>query len=120
MPTVDQIVNEMFIGSVSPEAYEKGTYEVRNITTSSPAVSPTASPAVEKWAGVWVLGAKGHCLRSDNGVLLDQCWSYTAAIGFYEALGGVLVSRDWLETADGGHARVHTYHWPETTGLMTL
>ncbi|CAJ0810958.1 GNAT family N-acetyltransferase [Ralstonia flaminis] len=44
----------------------------------------------------------------------------TAAIGFYEALGGVPVSRDWLETADGGHAWVHTYHWPETTGLMAL
>ncbi|NWK45422.1 GNAT family N-acetyltransferase [Ralstonia pickettii] len=37
----------------------------------------------------------------------------TAAIGFYEALGGVSVSRDWLETADGGHAWVRTYHWPE-------
>ena len=44
----------------------------------------------------------------------------TAAIGFYEALGGVPVSRDWLETADGGHAWVHTYNWPETTGLMAL
>lgn len=37
----------------------------------------------------------------------------TAAIGFYEALAGVSVSRDWLETADGGHAWVRTYHWPE-------
>jgi GNAT superfamily N-acetyltransferase len=37
----------------------------------------------------------------------------TAAIGFYDTLGGVPVSRDWLETADGGHAWVHTYHWPE-------
>ncbi|KHK50740.1 GCN5 family acetyltransferase [Ralstonia sp. A12] len=44
----------------------------------------------------------------------------TAAIGFYEALGGVPVSRDWLETADGGHAWVRTYHWPETTGLVDL
>ena len=37
----------------------------------------------------------------------------TAAIGFYEALSGVPVSRDWLETADGGYAWVRTYHWPE-------
>lgn len=44
----------------------------------------------------------------------------TAAIGFYEALGGVPVRRDWLETADGGHAWVRTYHWPDTTGLMAL
>lgn len=46
----------------------------------------------------------------------------TAAIGFYEALGGVPVSRDWLETADGGHAWVRTYHWPEAelSGLMAL
>lgn len=46
----------------------------------------------------------------------------TAAIGFYEALGGVPVSRDWLETADGGHAWVRTYHWPELerAGLMAL
>ena len=46
----------------------------------------------------------------------------TAAIGFYEALGGVPVSRDWLETADGGHAWVRTYHWPEAElpGLMGL
>lgn len=46
----------------------------------------------------------------------------TAAIGFYEALGGVSVSRDWLETADGGHAWVRTYHWPEAklAGLMGL
>lgn len=43
----------------------------------------------------------------------------TAAIGFYETLGGVPVSRDWLETADGGHAWVHTYHWPEA-GLARL
>lgn len=44
----------------------------------------------------------------------------TAAIGFYEALGGVPVSRDWLETADGGYAWVRTYHWPEfaLAGLM--
>lgn len=44
----------------------------------------------------------------------------TAAIGFYEALGGVPVSRSWLETADGGHAWVLTYHWPELAGLMAL
>lgn len=44
----------------------------------------------------------------------------TAAIGFYDALGGVPVSRDWLETADGGHAWVRTYHWPETSGLIAL
>nr|WP_311528038.1 GNAT family N-acetyltransferase [uncultured Ralstonia sp.] len=43
----------------------------------------------------------------------------TAAIGFYETLDGVPVSRDWLETADGGHAWVHTYHWPEA-GLARL
>ena len=46
----------------------------------------------------------------------------TAAIGFYEALAGVSVSRDWLETADGGHAWVRTYHWPEAefAGLTRL
>lgn len=46
----------------------------------------------------------------------------TAAIGFYKALGGVSVSRDWLETADGGHAWVRTYHWPaaEFAGLTRL
>jgi ribosomal protein S18 acetylase RimI-like enzyme len=44
----------------------------------------------------------------------------TAAIGFYEALGGMPVSRDWLETADGGHAWVRTYHWPETASLLAL
>lgn len=44
----------------------------------------------------------------------------TDAIGFYEALRGVPVSRDWLETADGGYAWVRTYYWPETAGLIAL
>ncbi|ATG19090.1 GNAT family N-acetyltransferase [Ralstonia pickettii] len=46
----------------------------------------------------------------------------TAAIGFYETLRGVPVSRDWLETADGGHAWVRTYHWPQSqlAGLTAL
>ena len=69
-------------------------------------------------------------LREDGtpwGALVDNLHllvyeANTAAIGFYEALGGVPVSRDWLETADGGHAWVRTYHWREAelAGLMGL
>lgn len=43
-------------------------------------------------------------------------------IGFYEVLGGVLVSWDWLEMVDGGYVWVCIYYWFEVEflGLMGL
>ncbi|MFP3888952.1 GNAT family N-acetyltransferase [uncultured Ralstonia sp.] len=43
-----------------------------------------------------------------------------AAIGFYEALGGVMVNRGWQPGADGQYAWVLTYHWPEIAALAAL
>ena len=78
VPTVEQIVNEMFIGSVGPDSYDKGAYEIRNITvdTPFPTVSPTATTG--PWAPLLLKGnkniqGKGHCMRIKDGKLtLDQ------------------------------------------------
>mmetsp|Transcript_102655 Transcript_102655/g.294143 ORF Transcript_102655/g.294143 Transcript_102655/m.294143 type:complete len:2583 (-) Transcript_102655:1307-9055(-) len=75
VPTVTQILSDLTIGSVSPNTYDNGVYEVRNITTNSPTPGPTA---LDSYDPLFMLGTKGMCVRERSGeIKLDLCWTYT-------------------------------------------